>query len=102
MKLLFFHVSHTDLIEEFLPREGVYKYNFYWVDDRYHNYTSLEHPEKHLHFFIRDPSSWQDIDLAAAAFGQGISATPLQVLMAFSAIANDGVMMEPHVVSQVK
>ena len=50
---------------------------------------------------IRALSEWRDIDLATASFGQGISATPLQVVMAFSAIANDGVLMKPFVVEKV-
>lgn len=55
MKLLFFHISHGQLIEEFLPRGHSNGYNFFWVDDRYHDFTSLEYPEKHIHFFVRDP-----------------------------------------------
>ncbi|HHH14178.1 MAG TPA: penicillin-binding protein 2, partial [candidate division WWE3 bacterium] len=51
--------------------------------------------------FIRDYSEWQDIDLATASFGQGISATPLQVVMAFSAIANEGVLMKPYIVKKI-
>jgi len=36
-------------------------------------------------------------DLGANAFGQGISVTPIQMVMAISAVANDGKMMAPHV-----
>ncbi len=43
----------------------------------------------------------KDIELANASFGQGISFTPLQVVMAFSAIANDGYLMTPKVVSEI-
>jgi len=50
---------------------------------------------------VHDPSTWTDIDLATAAFGQGVSATPLQVTMAFSAIANDGILMKPMLVSGI-
>ncbi len=39
----------------------------------------------------------QDIDYATAAFGQGISVTPLQMINAFSAIANGGLLMRPYV-----
>ncbi|WP_322822720.1 penicillin-binding protein 2 [Chloroflexus sp.] len=35
------------------------------------------------------------------AYGQGISVTPLQLVQAAGAIANDGVMMRPYVVQQV-
>ncbi len=51
---------------------------------------------------IRDPDSWYPIDLATAGFGQGISVTPIELLTAFSAIANEGKRMEPHIVSQIE
>lgn len=35
------------------------------------------------------------------AYGQGISVTPLQLVQAAGAIANDGVMMRPYVVQQI-
>ena len=40
---------------------------------------------------------WYPVDLGTNAFGQGISATPMQMMMAASAIANDGRMVTPHV-----
>jgi cell division protein FtsI/penicillin-binding protein 2 len=42
-------------------------------------------------------SDWYPVDLATNAFGQGISVTPMQMLMAVSAVANDGRMVVPHV-----
>ncbi len=51
---------------------------------------------------IRDKKDWKEIDLATASFGQGISATPLQVVRAVAAIANGGKLYEPHVVSEIK
>lgn len=44
---------------------------------------------------------WSPIDLATAGFGQGIAITPIQMLTAFSAIANKGVMMKPMVVKTI-
>jgi len=41
---------------------------------------------------------WYEADLATNAFGQGIAVTPLQMIAAFSAVANDGVLMRPYVV----
>jgi cell division protein FtsI/penicillin-binding protein 2 len=40
---------------------------------------------------------WYPVDLGTNSFGQGIAVTPLQMLMAASAIANDGKMATPHV-----
>lgn len=43
-------------------------------------------------------SDWYDADLGTNAFGQGVSATPLQMAVAISAVANDGKMMAPRIV----
>ncbi len=51
---------------------------------------------------LRPKNSWYEIDLATATFGQGISVTPIQLLTAFSSIANGGRRMEPHVVSAIE
>jgi cell division protein FtsI/penicillin-binding protein 2 len=44
-------------------------------------------------------SDWYPVDLATNAFGQGIAVTPMQMLMAVSAVANDGRMVVPHVLN---
>ena len=50
---------------------------------------------------IRPRDDWRPIDLATAAFGQGITVTPIQLLTAFASIANEGKRMEPHVVNAI-
>jgi len=44
---------------------------------------------------------WYDADLAVNAFGQGVSVTPIQMLMALSAVANKGNMVAPHVLKTI-
>lgn len=51
---------------------------------------------------LRDRDNWYPIDLATATFGQGLTVTPIQLLTAFSAIANEGKRMEPHVVAKIE
>ena len=46
---------------------------------------------------IPGDSDWYSVDLGTNAFGQGVAVTPLQMLMAVSAIANEGRMVTPHV-----
>lgn len=46
-------------------------------------------------------STWQDLTRATASFGQGVSVTPLQMAMAYSAIANGGKLLEPQIVKSV-
>ena len=50
---------------------------------------------------VRSPDSWSSIDLATHAFGQGIAVTPMQLVMAYGAIANGGFLMRPFVVRRV-
>ena len=50
---------------------------------------------------LRDHKTWSDVALANISFGQGISATPLQVLNAFNAIANGGYLLEPKIISKL-
>ena len=40
---------------------------------------------------------WYTVNLATNSFGQGVAVTPVQLLMAASAIANEGQMVAPHV-----
>ena len=42
-------------------------------------------------------TDWYPVDLATNAFGQGVSVTPIQLMMGSSAVANDGRMVTPHV-----
>jgi len=50
---------------------------------------------------IRDYETWTDIDLATASFGQGLSATPLQVINGFNVFANGGFLLQPKIVSKI-
>jgi cell division protein FtsI/penicillin-binding protein 2 len=43
-----------------------------------------------------------DIYFATASYGQGMSATPLQLAAAYGAIANGGMLMQPRIVSNVR
>ena len=45
---------------------------------------------------------WREVDLGTNAFGQGIAATPLQMLAAVSAVANQGKLMRPYIVQEVQ
>jgi len=50
---------------------------------------------------INNLKGFQDVYFATAAFGQGITATPLGILSIVSAIANKGVMMKPYIIEKM-
>ena len=47
------------------------------------------------------PQFHSDVATATASFGQGVMATPLQLVMGYGALANGGVLMRPYVVSRI-
>lgn len=50
---------------------------------------------------LRPLERYTPIDLAVGSYGHGIAATPLQVVNAYSAIANGGRLYEPRLVSSI-
>ncbi|GAP20294.1 peptidoglycan D,D-transpeptidase FtsI family protein [Leptolinea tardivitalis] len=46
-------------------------------------------------------NNWYPINLGTNSFGQGVAATPLQMITAVGALANDGKMMAPHILQSV-
>jgi cell division protein FtsI (penicillin-binding protein 3) len=51
---------------------------------------------------LRPPSRWSNICATRIAMGQSVGVTALQMLGIVSAIANDGVLMRPYVVSRIE
>lgn len=49
-----------------------------------------------------DKKNWSGTSLPWMAFGYGVSVTPLQTLTLYNAIANNGVMVKPQFVSEIK
>jgi len=54
--------------------------------------------------FVPQPSdrNWSNISLPWMAFGYGVSITPLQTLAFYNAVANNGEMVKPQFVSEIK
>jgi len=50
---------------------------------------------------LRQQAKWYGIDLATISFGQGVTATPLQITAAVSAVANGGNLMQPYLVDRI-
>ena len=47
------------------------------------------------------PDEMVESDIATMAIGQSIAVTPLQLVAAMSAVANDGVLLKPHIVKKI-
>jgi cell division protein FtsI (penicillin-binding protein 3) len=50
---------------------------------------------------LRQQAKWYGIDLATISFGQGVTATALQIASAVSAVANGGNLMKPYLVDRI-
>jgi cell division protein FtsI (penicillin-binding protein 3) len=50
---------------------------------------------------LRPPNSWTGYSMAEVPMGQEVAVTPLQLVMAFAAIANEGVLMKPTIVKEI-
>jgi len=50
---------------------------------------------------FRPVNQWSKISIASLSIGQEISVTPLQLVMATAAVANNGILMEPLLVNKI-
>ena len=50
---------------------------------------------------LQRPYEWSGVTLPWMSIGYEIQATPIQILQAYSAFANDGVMMRPYIVEKI-
>ncbi|HTI14108.1 MAG TPA: penicillin-binding protein 2 [Dictyobacter sp.] len=63
--------------------------------------TGLFAPESCGSYSSPQDNGWSPSDLARQSFGQSILVTPIQMAMAYEAVANNGVMMKPYIVSEI-
>ncbi|MGB5218412.1 MAG: penicillin-binding protein [Smithella sp.] len=79
---------------------GKEKFHHYIQDFGFGSRTGIDLPSESPGL-VRPVKNWVPVDTAMIAFGQGISVTAIQLITAFSAIANDGVLMKPYIVRGV-
>ncbi|MDP9246459.1 MAG: penicillin-binding protein 2 [Chloroflexota bacterium] len=48
---------------------------------------------------VRPLAEWYPVDVGTASFGQGLSVSPLQLAMAYAALANGGTLYRPYVMA---
>ncbi|KKQ18866.1 MAG: Peptidoglycan glycosyltransferase [Berkelbacteria bacterium GW2011_GWA1_36_9] len=51
---------------------------------------------------VLDVKKWSNTQRATISFGQGISMTPIQLMTAYSALANGGKLMKPYIVGEIR
>lgn len=49
---------------------------------------------------LKDPSEWSGTSLSAMSYGYEVAVTPLQILAAYSALANGGTLVQPYLVAE--
>ncbi len=87
------HVAHDIL--------GANRYYPYLARFGFGQSTGIDGPEEAGAYLSPNDQNWTISDLTRQAFGQSIMATPIQVAMAYEAIANGGVMMYPYLVAEI-
>lgn len=65
------------------------------------NKTGIDLPSESTSIFFKSTDTIRPIELATMSFGQRINITPIQLVTAVSAIANDGILMKPRIVKQI-
>jgi cell division protein FtsI (penicillin-binding protein 3) len=65
------------------------------------SYTGIELPGE-VAGVLRRPSKWTPQSPASLAIGYEMSVTPLQMAMAYGALANGGLLMQPRIVREVR
>lgn len=80
-----------------LGKERIYKYaKAFGFGEK----TGIDLPGE-VSGLIRPPERWSGVSIGSVPIGQEVAVTPLQVLRAYSAIANGGSLVTPHVVSRI-
>lgn len=101
--------SMTEVLEESLNTGSIYaartvgpeKFYDYMSRFGFGQLTGIA-LEKEISGNIANWKYKREIDMATASFGQGFTATPLQVLNTFAAVANQGKVMKPFIVDEVR
>ena len=80
-----------------LGKDNIYRYaKLFGVGQK----TGIDLPGE-VSGWISKPEQWSGTSLGAIPIGQEVAVTPLQMLRAYSAIANGGFLVRPYVVSEI-
>lgn len=79
---------------------GPKKLHYYLTRFNFGEKTGIDFPVESSGL-LRDYKNWHVLDMANVAFGQGLTVTAMQMAAAMSALANDGMLMKPYLVSKI-
>jgi stage V sporulation protein D (sporulation-specific penicillin-binding protein) len=82
-------------------RMGAETFHRYVVDFGLTQRTGVDFPGEAVGIMLQ-PSEIKPVDLAVMSFGQTLTITPIQLAAAISAIANDGVYMQPRLAREIR
>lgn len=102
------NITFTDIIKNSINtgfvqvglRLGAYKLIDYAKMFGFGKYTDVELPGEEVGILF-NPKEMRDSDIATMAIGQSVAVTPLQLITAVAAIANDGVLLKPHIIKEI-
>lgn len=80
-------------------RVGTSKFYDYMYGLGFREKTGIDLPGEDLGL-MHEKSGFNEVELATYSFGQGFTVTPIQMITAVNAVANDGMMVKPHVVKR--
>lgn len=102
-------ITFTDIIKESINtgfvqvgmRVGAARLTNYARSFGFGQLTNIELPGE-VEGILFKPEDMRDSDLATMSIGQSIAVTPIQLITAVSAIANDGVLLKPHIIKEIR
>ena len=84
-------------VGQLLGKNRLYQYV---RDFGFGNYTGIRLPGE-TPGILKKPKDWSEISLSRLSFGQGVGVTAIQLISAFSCLANGGVLMEPMIANRI-
>lgn len=64
-------------------------------------YTGIDLPGE-VPGIVRTPAQWSGTSISSIPMGQEVAVTPIQLISAISAVANDGIMVKPKILKSVQ
>jgi len=80
-------------------RVGASKFYNYMHGLGFREKTGIDLPGEDIGL-MHERSGFNEVELATYSFGQGFTVTPIQMITAVNAVANDGMMVKPHMVKR--